>query len=77
VFSAVLTWLGWGILKDVYADEYATTATLQIPEWYFYAILPLVGCMMFVRTLIVMWEDLFSDTDTTDSSEKTEEPAHG
>jgi TRAP-type C4-dicarboxylate transport system permease small subunit len=77
VFSAILTWLGWGILKDVYADEYATTATLQIPEWYFYAILPLVGCMMFVRILIVMWEDLFGDTDSTDSSEKTEEPAHG
>jgi hypothetical protein len=24
-----------------------------------------------------MWEDLFGGTDTTDSSEKTEEPAHG
>ncbi|MCA1796358.1 MAG: TRAP transporter small permease, partial [Geobacteraceae bacterium] len=39
VFSAMLVWLGWGLLKSVYADEYATTATLQIPEWYFYAVL--------------------------------------
>jgi len=77
IFSAMLVWLGWGLLQSVYADEYATTATLQIPEWYFYAVLPLVGCMMFIRVLIVMWEDLF-DTSTEDKQEnETEEPVHG
>jgi TRAP-type C4-dicarboxylate transport system permease small subunit len=30
---------------------------LQIPEGYFYAILPLMGVMMFVRTIIVAVED--------------------
>ncbi|MEA3465531.1 MAG: TRAP transporter small permease subunit [Thermodesulfobacteriota bacterium] len=60
VFSALLTWLGWGLLQDVYADEFATTATLQIPEWYFYAVLPIVGVMMFIRTLMLLSEDLFS-----------------
>lgn len=60
VFSGLLIWLGWGLLVDVYADEYATTATLQIPEWYFYAVLPIVGVMMLIRTLILLTEDLFS-----------------
>lgn len=58
VFSGFLVWLGWGMTQNVYADEYATTATLQIPEWYFYAILPLVGAMMFIRTLMLLTEDL-------------------
>jgi len=78
VFSAMLVWLGWGILQAVYADEYATTATLQIPEWYFYAVLPLVGCMMFVRIVIVMWEDLFGTNEDEPAAEEIEEePVHG
>lgn len=77
VFSAMLVWLGWGLLQSVYADEYATTATLQIPEWYFYAVLPLVGCMMFVRILIVMWEDLCGSSTEDNNTPETEEPAHG
>lgn len=63
-FAGVLTWLGWGMLMDVYADEFATTATLQIPEWYFYAVLPVVGVMMFVRTLMLLTEDVFFPTAT-------------
>lgn len=64
IFSGLLTWLGWGMLQDVYVDEYATTATLQIPEWYFYAVLPIVGVMMFVRTVMLLTEDLFSSSTT-------------
>jgi TRAP-type C4-dicarboxylate transport system permease small subunit len=41
----------------MYEDEYARTATLQIPEYFFYAVLPVMGVMMFLRTLIVLWED--------------------
>jgi TRAP-type C4-dicarboxylate transport system permease small subunit len=77
VFSGMLVWLGWGILQAVYADEYATTATLQIPEWYFYALLPLVGCMMFVRILVVMWEDLFGLNTPDNDTEDAEEAVHG
>jgi len=58
VFSSFLTWLGWKMTCEVFADEFATTATLQIPEWYFYAILPIVGAMMFIRTVILLCEDL-------------------
>lgn len=77
IFSAMLIWLGWGLVQSVYANEYATTATLQIPEWYFYALLPLVGCMMFIRVLIVMWEDLFGSSLEETDDERPEEPAHG
>jgi C4-dicarboxylate transporter, DctQ subunit len=43
----------------VYNDQFAKTASLQIPEWYFYAVFPIMGVMMFIRTLIVMVEDWF------------------
>lgn len=57
VFSALMVWLGWGLTLSVYHDEYARTATLQIPEWYFYAVLPIMGVMMFIRTILVAVED--------------------
>ncbi len=59
LFSGLMIKFGWALTTMVKQDEYALTATLQIPEWYFYAVLPTMGAMMFVRTLIVMVEDLF------------------
>jgi len=56
-FSGIMIRLGWEMTVMMYRDEYAKTASLQIPEWIFYAVLPLMGFMMFVRTLIVMVED--------------------
>ncbi len=58
IFASLMIHLGWQITHMVYQDPYARTATLQIPEWYFYAVLPVVGVMMFVRTLIIAFEDL-------------------
>lgn len=57
VFSGIMVNLGWQMTVMMYQDEYARTTTLQIPEWYFYIILPIMGVMMFIRTLIVMVED--------------------
>jgi len=57
VFSAIMVRLGWQMTLLMYRDEYAKTASLQIPEWIFYAVLPLMGGMMFIRTLMVMVED--------------------
>ena len=70
IFSGLLTWLGWKMMVEVHADEFATTATLQIPEWYFYAVLPIVGAMMFIRTVMLLTEDLFklSDDDTQEAA---------
>ncbi len=64
-FSAVMVYLGWRMTVLMYQDEYARTTTLQIPEWFFYAVLPLMGLMMFLRTLIVMVEDWRGKQDVT------------
>ena len=57
LFSVLMVRLGWQMTVSSHQDQYALTSTLQIPEWYFYAILPLMGVMMFVRTIIVVVED--------------------
>ena len=59
VFSGFMINLGYSLTDMVYHDQYAKTASLQIPEWYFYAVLPIMGVMMFIRTLIIMVEDWF------------------
>lgn len=57
LFSATMIYLGSSMTMMMYHDEYARTTTLQIPEFYFYAVLPLMGVMMFLRTLLAMRED--------------------
>ena len=59
VFSGFMAYLGYSMTALVYHDRFAKTASLQIPEWYFYAVLPIMGAMMFIRTLIIMVEDWF------------------
>jgi len=59
VFSGFMISLGYSMTTLVYHDRFAKTASLQIPEWYFYAVLPIMGAMMFIRTLIIMAEDWF------------------
>ncbi len=58
VFAGIMVYLGFQMTSMMYQDEYARTATLRLPEWYFYLILPVMGIMMFIRTLIIIWEDL-------------------
>lgn len=62
-FAGLMIYLGLQMTLMMYADEYAKTATLQIPEYYFYAILPIMGCMTFIRTLIAMREDWIGKRD--------------
>jgi len=57
IFAGAMIYLGWLMTVMMYQDEYARTASLQIPEWIFYAVLPMMGVMMFFRTLLVMVED--------------------
>ncbi len=57
VFSCGMVHLGWKMTVTAFHDEYLLTTSLRIPEWYFYAVLPVMGAMMFLRTLIVMVED--------------------
>ncbi len=65
VFSVVMIYLGSQMTLMMYNDEYALTATLRLPEWIFYAVLPLMGIMMFIRSLIVAYEDWFGVMDIT------------
>lgn len=65
IFSAVMIYLGSQMAIMMFHDEYALTATLRIPEWMFYAVLPLMGVMMFLRTLMVMREDWLGENDIT------------
>ena len=68
-FAAVMIYLGAQMTFMMFHDEYALTATLRIPEWLFYGILPLMGVMMFLRTLIVMREDWLGVNDITGGGE--------
>jgi TRAP-type C4-dicarboxylate transport system permease small subunit len=57
VFAGAMVYLGWKMTVMMYQDEFARTVSLQIPEWIFYAVLPMMGVMMFFRTLLIMVED--------------------
>lgn len=57
LFSVCMVYLGGTMTYMMYLDTYARTSSLQIPEWIFYAVLPLMGIMMLLRTLMVMIED--------------------
>jgi C4-dicarboxylate transporter, DctQ subunit len=57
LFSACMVYLGGTMTHMMYLDKYAKTSSLQIPEWIFYAVLPTMGVMMFLRTLLVMFDD--------------------
>lgn len=65
IFAATMIYLGSQMTMMMAEDEYALTATLRIPEWIFYAVLPLMGVMMFIRTLIVIREDWTGVNDIT------------
>lgn len=65
VFAGFMIYLGGQMTITMFQDEYARTATLRLPEWIFYAVLPIMGCMMFLRTLIVLWEDITNNQDIT------------
>lgn len=56
-FSVCMIYLGGTMTYLMYQDSYAKTASLQIPEWIFYAVLPMMGVMMFLRTLMVVVDD--------------------
>lgn len=57
VFGGMMLWLGGGMAHDVYLDEFAKTTALRIPEWYFYAVLPLMGGLVVLRTVLAIFED--------------------
>jgi TRAP-type C4-dicarboxylate transport system permease small subunit len=57
VFAVLMVRFGWTMTVSAWNDQFARTATLEIPEWLFYAVLPLMGVMLLLRTLLVLIED--------------------
>jgi len=56
IFSAMMIYYGWR-MAALQVQTYQKTIIMQIPLVYLYAILPLMGVMMFIRTVQVIYED--------------------
>ena len=64
VFAALMMYFGYQLCAlQVESDQ--TTLILQIPTVYLYAILPLMGAMMFVRVLMMMVTDIRAHSAAT------------
>ncbi|MBN2467256.1 MAG: TRAP transporter small permease subunit, partial [Deltaproteobacteria bacterium] len=55
-FSAMMLYYGWQ-MAALQVQTGQKSIILQIPLVYLYAILPLMGAMMFIRTVQVVYED--------------------
>jgi TRAP-type C4-dicarboxylate transport system permease small subunit len=60
-FSVMMMIYGWK-MAALQAQTFQKTVILQIPLVYLYAILPLTGVLMFIRTLQVIVQDLAPST---------------
>lgn len=57
IFAVCMVYLGGKISIMMFHDSLARTSSLRLPEWIFYAVLPIMGLMMFLRTLILIIND--------------------
>ena len=57
LYCVIITRLGWE-MAALQVHTFQKTIILRIPLVVLYAILPLMGVLIFIRTLQVMWEDL-------------------
>jgi C4-dicarboxylate transporter, DctQ subunit len=63
-FAATMVYFGY-LLCVLQVESGQTTLILQIPTVYLYAIVPLMGVMMFLRVLMVMHTDIRSQRAAT------------
>lgn len=56
IFSVMMVYYGWKMAALQIMTE-QKTIILEIPLVYLYAILPIMGVMMFIRTIQVMYQD--------------------
>jgi TRAP-type C4-dicarboxylate transport system permease small subunit len=57
IFSMMMMYYGW-LMAAMQLKTHQKTIILQIPLVYLYAILPLMGAMMFIRTIQVVYQDI-------------------
>lgn len=64
-FGTLMVWLGTDMTLSTFADRAVNASTsLKIPEWIFYAVLPMTGAMMFFRTLLLIVDEFGSRKST-------------
>ncbi len=57
IFAAMMAYYGWK-MAVLQAATFQKTIIMQIPLAWLYAILPIMGVMMFIRTLQVIYLDI-------------------
>jgi len=57
VFSVMMMYYGW-LMAALQVRTHQKTIILQIPLVYLYAVLPLMGILMFIRAMQVMYQDV-------------------
>ncbi len=63
IFSGMMLFYGWQ-MAALQVQTHQQTIILKIPLVYLYAILPLMGAMMMIRTIQVMYEDFVATKDS-------------
>ena len=56
IFAGMMMYYGW-LMAALQVRTFQKTIIMQIPLVYLYAILPIMGAMMFIRTVQVIYED--------------------
>ncbi len=67
IFASMMVYYGW-LMAALQVTTHQKTIILRIPLVYLYALLPLMGVMMFIRTIQVIYQDYQEQR----ASEKTE-----
>jgi C4-dicarboxylate transporter, DctQ subunit len=57
LFSGMMVYYGWKLVV-LQKATYQSTIILEIPLEYLYSILPIMGIMMFLRALMIMYQDI-------------------
>jgi len=57
IFSGMMMYYGW-LMAALQAQTNQKTIIMQIPLVYLYAILPLMGVLMFIRTFQLIYQDI-------------------
>ena len=68
IFALMMLYYGWK-MAALQAATHQKTIIMQIPLVYLFAILPLMGGMMFIRTIQVMYQDVMEQRTANRSEE--------
>ena len=60
VFSLIMVFYGWKMAVQQ-ASTGQTTIIMLIPMFYLYALMPLMGALMLIRTLQVLYQDIAAE----------------